>query len=63
MQGKQLYAPQLLDYEVANVAVHKVRRGLSPQAAETALRIYESTDIRLLDATAASCCRLAERYA
>ena len=62
MQGKQLYAPQLLDYEVANVAVHKVRRGLSPQAAETALRIYESTDIRLLDADGGELLPLAERY-
>ena len=62
MQGKQLYAPQLLDYEVANVAVHKVRRGLSVKAAETALRIYESTDIRLLDADGGELLPLAERY-
>jgi predicted nucleic acid-binding protein len=62
MQGKQLYAPQLLDYEVVNVAVHKVRRGLPAQAAETALRLYESTDIRLLDADACELLALADRY-
>jgi predicted nucleic acid-binding protein len=62
MHGKQLYAPQLLDYEVATVAVHKVRRGLSPTAAEAALRLYESTDIRLLDADVSALLALAEQY-
>lgn len=62
MQGKQLFAPQLLDYEVANVAVTKLRKGLTATAAQIALRAYESADIRLLDADAAQVVELAERY-
>lgn len=62
MQGKQLYAPQLLDYEVANVAVSKRRKGLPLAAAEIALRHYESADIQLLDPDPAELVGLAERY-
>jgi predicted nucleic acid-binding protein len=62
MAGRQLYAPQLLDYEVANVAAQKLRRGLDPDAARRAMRLYESTDIRLLQADGPPIVDLAERY-
>lgn len=62
MQGKQLFAPQLLDYEVANVAISKLRKGLPAVAAEIALRAYDSADIQLLDTDAASLVGLAEQY-
>jgi predicted nucleic acid-binding protein len=62
MAGRQLYAPQLLDYEVANVALQKMRRGLNADAAATALRLYEGTDIRLLHVDGTALVELAERY-
>jgi len=62
MRGKQLFAPQLLDYEVANVAVKKLRKGLDIASAETALRSFERADIQLLDADASALGGLAERY-
>lgn len=62
MQGKQLFAPQLLDYEIANVAVKKLRKGLGAGSAEAALRSYEEVDIQLLDTDASELVRLAERY-
>lgn len=62
MQGKQLFAPDLLDYEVANLAVKKLRKGLEVASAETALRSYEGTDIQLLGADSFALVVLAERY-
>jgi predicted nucleic acid-binding protein len=62
LEGRQLYAPQLLDYEVASIALHKMRRGLDSEAARAALRMYESTDIRLLNVDGRDLVELAERY-
>lgn len=63
MRGRQLFAPQLLDYEVANVTVSKLRKGLDSEAAGTALRLYQSVDIDLLAADAGALPGLAMRYA
>lgn len=62
MQGKQLFAPQLLDYELANIAVKKLRTGLDVASAETALRSYETADIHLLATDSSALVGLAERY-
>jgi predicted nucleic acid-binding protein len=62
MRGKQLFAPQLLDYEIANVAVSKLRKGLGLATTEMALRAYESTEVQLLDVDTAELVGLAERY-
>jgi predicted nucleic acid-binding protein len=62
MQGKQLYAPQLIGYEVANVAACKLRKGYDADAARAALTLYESADIQLVDADTAALVALAQRY-
>ena len=62
MKGKQLFAPALLDYEIANVAVKKLRDGLDLASAEIALRSYDSADIELLHADATALVGLAKRY-
>ena len=62
MQGRRLVAPALLDYEIANVAVRKLRSGLESAAAELALRSYDSADIELLHTDAPALVGLARRY-
>ena len=62
MRGKQLFAPDLLDYEVANLALKKRRKGLEASSAEAALRGYEESDIQLLDTDVFALVALAGRY-
>ncbi len=62
MRSRQLFAPQLLDYEITNVAVTKLRKGLDAASAEAALRLYDEVDIQLLEADVPEMLRLAARY-
>lgn len=53
LRGEGLVAPQLLAYEVANVAAVKLRRRLvSRQAAAEALALFGRLDVRLHPVTA-----------
>ena len=47
MAAKTLHAPVLLDSEVANVAVKKVRAGISPTVIEDGLEMYVEQSIEL----------------
>ena len=62
MEGKQLFAPDLLDYEVANLAIKKRRKGLDVASVEAALRRYEASDIESLATDTFALAGLAERY-
>lgn len=62
MQGKALFAPDLLDYEVANLALKKRRKGLDVASVQAALRSYEASDIESLDTDTFALVGLAERY-
>ena len=62
MQGKHLFAPALLDYEIANVALRKLRAGFDVAFAELAMRSYENADIELLHTDAPALVGLARRY-
>lgn len=61
-RGKQLFAPKLLDYEVANVAIKKIRLGLAAPSVGAALQNYEAADIHLLDPDSTALVGLANRY-
>jgi predicted nucleic acid-binding protein len=62
LDGRQLVAPRLLDYEVVNVAVQKQRRGLTAAAAERALSDYLAQQIELVNTELAAQFALAARY-
>lgn len=62
LDGRQLLAPRLLDYEVVNVAVQKQRRGLPAAAAERALADYLAQHIELVNTELEAQFALAHRY-
>ena len=63
MQGRALCAPQLVDYELANVALHKVRRrAISGDAAAAALEAFSALDLERMGVDSVEVFRLAARY-
>lgn len=62
LDGRQLVAPRLLDYEIVNVAVKKQRRGLPAATAQRALADYVAQRIELVNIELAAQFALAERY-
>ena len=62
LAGRHLVAPQLLDHEVANVAVKKQRKGMPESAVEQALADYLSQDIELMNTDIAAQYALARQY-
>lgn len=60
--GRELHAPRLLDHEVLNVAVTKVRRGLAAAAAQRALADYLEQPLTLTDPALDEQLELALRY-
>lgn len=63
MQGRALCAPQLVDYELANAALSKARRGdISGEAAAQALDEFALLDLQRHAVDAAQVLRLASRY-
>lgn len=63
MQGRALCAPQLVDYELANAALFKARRGaISGDAAALALEAFALLDLERHAVDAAQVLRLASRY-
>lgn len=61
LAGRELHAPNLLQAEIANVAVKKIRRGFVESAAEGLLRLQELT-INLHRIDEAGVVELAQRY-
>lgn len=57
-----LYAPTLLDYEIASVAVKKQRGGMAPEQLELALSDYAASDIELLGVDRGGVIVLAQEY-
>ena len=62
MSGKQLCAPRLLDQEVLDVGVVKVRRGLAPESARRALADFFDQPIDFVDPALDEQLALALRY-
>jgi predicted nucleic acid-binding protein len=59
----QLWAPRLLDHEVVNVAVSKVKRGLAIDTARLALDDYAAFPVEVADPVRSEQFDLAARYA
>jgi predicted nucleic acid-binding protein len=57
-----LLAPVLLDFEIVNVALKKVRNGQTEESIRTALDCYAASDIVRLEVDAAALLPLAQRY-
>lgn len=63
MRGRALLAPWIIDYEMANAALNKVRRGqVVPEGAAEALATYAALDIERLPAAPEGVFRLAARW-
>ena len=62
LAGRRLYAPRLLDHEVAHVAVKKSRRGMRSTVVERALADYLAQAIELVDTEVESQFALAMQY-
>ncbi|MFH1813491.1 MAG: type II toxin-antitoxin system VapC family toxin [Pseudomonadota bacterium] len=60
--GRRLFAPRLLDYEMANVSLKKLHRGMAMPDVEQALDDFQGLDIELLDAPLQALLPLARRY-
>jgi predicted nucleic acid-binding protein len=60
--GRSLHAPNLLDHEIASVAVKKRRRDLPADALAQALADYAAHDIALHPVDLVAQCELATRY-
>jgi len=61
LEGRDLAAPALLPFEVANVAVVKVRRRLLPaRAAATGLELFGRLPLALYEADAVALAQIAE---
>ena len=60
--GRSLHAPNLLDYEIASVALKKRRHGWQADALAQALADYAAQDIALHPVDLAAQCELAVRY-
>jgi predicted nucleic acid-binding protein len=63
MAAHGLYAPTLLDYELASVAVKKQRGGMTPDQVELALSDYAASDIELLGVDRGGVIAMARAYA
>lgn len=63
MAGKDLHAPAILVYEMANVARNKVRSGMSVEAARLGLLAFEGHRITLHDCPPDALFDMAQRYA
>lgn len=62
LRGSDLVAPQLLAYEIANVAAMRVRRRLTaPRAATAAIDLFRRLDVRLHPVEAAHAFEAATR--
>ena len=63
MQGRNLCAPTLIDYEIANVALSKVRqRGISAADSLRMLALYAEIDIARFDVDLLSMLRIGESF-
>jgi predicted nucleic acid-binding protein len=63
MRGRALQAPQLIDYEMVNAALNKLRRGQAgARAAAEALAGFSALDIERWPAELEGVFRLAERW-
>lgn len=61
--GRRLFAPQLLDFEISNVACQKVRRrAVQPERATQALMDFEDLGIERLEVPTRESFALAQRY-
>ncbi len=62
MAGHQLFAPQLLDHEVVNVALKKLRLGMPAEAVEQALRSHLAQELELVPPDTLAQFALARQY-
>ena len=63
MQGRALCAPSLVDYELANAALNKLRRrSLASQAAAAAMQALAALDLQRFAIDPAGVVELASRY-
>jgi predicted nucleic acid-binding protein len=62
LSERQLWAPRLLDHEVVNVAVSKLKRGLAVDAVRLALDDYGAFPIDVADPVRSEQFELAARY-
>ena len=63
MNGRSLCAPALIDYELANVALSKIRgRTISAEDATRALGLYVTLDIERFDADPVSTLRIGATF-
>jgi predicted nucleic acid-binding protein len=63
MSGNELHAPALLDYEVANVAVRKLRQNWPAESIVAALSVYSDQHIILHRVSTTDQVHLARQYA
>jgi predicted nucleic acid-binding protein len=64
MRGRKLCAPALIDYEIVNVALSKVRgRGISADDSARMLALYADLDIERFDVDLLSTLRIGESFA
>ena len=63
MRGRALCAPTLIDYEIANVALNKIRgKAVSFDDAGRALALYESMSVECWEADPGELFRIGEEY-
>jgi len=63
MRGRSLCAPALIDYELAHVALTKIRaRALPADDAVRAFSLYEMLDVERFDVDLASTIRIGESF-
>lgn len=63
MQGRALHAPQIVDYEITNVALNKLRRGqITVEGAGVALADFSDLNIERLPAVMDAVFRLAAQW-
>lgn len=62
LAGHSLYAPWLLDHEIASVAVKKLRGGWSPESVEQGLRSYARHAVSKYQTELTKQVELADRY-
>ena len=63
MRSRTLYAPQIVDYEITNVALNKLRRGLATiESAGGALAAFSELDLKRLPAATDGVFKLATQW-
>lgn len=63
MRGRALHAPEIVDYEIANAALNKLRRNqVDPEAAAEALAAFVALDIERRPAALEDVFRLAAQW-